>query len=236
MISKELLKASCEGFNITLDATALERFDEYASRLVEYNKKVNLTSITEPEAIVYRHFADSLTLLDAVNIPQGAKLCDVGTGAGFPGATLLIVRNDLDVTLFDSVNKKLNFLRELLPALGLNANIVNIRAEDAGRGEYREAFDLVTARAVASLNVLAEYCVPLVKVGGVFAPMKAPLSEEERTEGKSAIAQLGAKITAEKKYTLPDSSERVIITAEKLHSTQKQFPRISAKLLKCPLK
>lgn len=235
MISKELLKSTCHGFGIELDEIMLERFDEYAARLVEFNNKVNLTAITEPEAIVYRHFSDSLTLLDAYSPKIGASLCDVGTGAGFPGAALLIVRNDLKLTLFDSVNKKLNFLRELLPSLGLSADIVSIRAEDAGKGEYREHFDVVTARAVAGLNTLSEYCVPLVKVGGVFAPMKTPLSDEERTRGKSALSQLGSHISAEKHYTLPDGSERLIIIAEKTSPTPKQFPRISAKISKSPL-
>ena len=163
-ISKELLLTGCEAIGLSLDGAAADRFDVYARMLVQYNEKVNLTAITAPDEIVNKHFVDSLYLAKFVPMTEGLKLCDVGTGAGFPGAALLCAFPKLAVTLFDSVNKKLDFLRMLTAELGLTAEIVTIRAEDAGRNErYRESFDIATARAVAQLNVLSEFCVPLVK-------------------------------------------------------------------------
>ena len=235
-ISKELLRCGCEGLGLTLDDACVDRFDVYARLLVDYNEKVNLTAITAPDEIVNKHFVDSLYLAKYVPMTDGMKLCDVGTGAGFPGAALLCAFPRLHVTLFDSVNKKLEFLRMLLRELGLNAEIVTTRAEDAGRSaEYRESFDIATARAVAQLNVLSEFCVPLVKVGGVFAPMKAPLSEEERQRGISAAANLGAKLEREEPYVIPDRSEREILIFRKNEATLRKYPRVFAQISKKPL-
>ena len=235
MISKELLKTSCESLGIAITDDALDRFDCYAQMLVDYNEKVNLTAITAPDDIVIKHFADSLCLNKFVEL-QGKKIIDVGTGAGFPGAALLVHNPTLDITMIDSVNKKLDFIRFLLKELGLNGNVVTIRAEDAAKkSEYREKFDVVTSRAVASLNVLSEYSVPLVKVGGVFAPLKAVLSPEEDQRGCGAIANLGAKVLEKNKYTIPDGSEREIIIAKKLSQTSAKYPRAFAQISKKPL-
>ena len=235
-ISKELLTAGCENIGLTLDDKAIDRFDSYARLLVDYNEKVNLTAITAPDEIVNKHFVDSLYLAKFVDLRDGMKLCDVGTGAGFPGAALLTAFPTLRVTLFDSVNKKLEFLRLLVKELELTADIVTVRAEDAGKNPaYRETFDVVTARAVAQLNVLSEFCVPLVRSGGVFAPMKAPLSEEERRRGVGAAAYLGATLEQDEPYAIPDGSEREVLIFRKKIATAGKYPRPFAQISKKPL-
>lgn len=236
LISEELLLKGCNDIGITLDKTAIERFDTYAKLLREYNEKVNLTAITEPDDIVVKHFIDSLYLMKFVELKDGIKLCDVGTGAGFPGAALLCAVPGLKVTLFDSINKKLDFIRYLLKELDLKAEIVTVRAEDAGKKpEYREKFDVVTARAVAQLNMLSEYCVPLVRVNGIFAPMKAPLSTEEEQRGFCAVGNLGAIVINKYHYSITDGSEREIIICKKNEPTNKKFPRNAAQISKKPL-
>ena len=221
---------------VTLTEEGADRLDLYALRLVEYNEKVNLTAITAPDEIVNKHFVDSLMLLKYAPLAAGVSVCDVGTGAGFPGLVLLAALPDLKVTLMDSINKKLEFSRLLAAELGLSADIVTIRAENAGkRPEYRERFDVVTARAVAQLNLLAEYCVPLVKVGGVFAPLKAVLSDEERQRGCGAAAALGAGAAKKHRYTLPDGSEREIVVFKKNSATPGRYPRYAAQIAGKPL-
>ena len=235
-ISKELLLAGCEAIGLTPDSACVDRFDAYARLLVEYNEKVNLTSITAPDEIINKHFVDSLYLAKYVPMTDGLKLCDVGTGAGFPGAALLCAFPAINVTLFDSVNKKLEFLRMLISELGLSAEIVTKRAEEAGRDPtFRESFDAATARAVAQMNVLSEFCVPLVKVGGIFAPMKAILSAEERRRGIGAASNLGAKPEADEKYSIPDGSEREILIFRKKTPTDQKYPRPFAQISKKPL-
>lgn len=235
-ISKELLLNGCTQLGITISETAVDRLDTYAKLLIDYNEKVNLTAITKPDDIVNKHFVDSLCLTRFVELTDGKKLCDVGTGAGFPGVVMLVYNPELKVTLFDSVNKKLDFIRFLVSELGLSAEIVTIRAEEAGKNPiYREKFDVVTARAVASLNVLSEYCVPLVKTGGVFAPLKAVLSDEEEQRGFGAAANLGAKVCKKEIYTIPDGSSREIIIFNKVSPTLPKFPRNAAQISKKPL-
>lgn len=237
MIPKELFQTCISAIGISLPADAFAKFDAYAALLTEYNEKVNLTAITAPEEITVRHFADSLYLLRFAPLPENAALCDVGTGAGFPGVCLKLARPDLRLTLFDSVNKKLEFLRFLSKELDFDAEIVHCRAEDAGRAPaYRERFDLVTARAVAQLNKLGEYCVPLVKPGGYFAPMKGVLSPEEKTQGGAAARILGAKRTADHLYALPDGEQREILLFQKISQTPTKYPRASAQIAKTPLK
>lgn len=236
MISKELFDSSLQGTGLQLPEPAFDLFDTYAESLTAYNEKVNLTAITAPDEIVVKHFVDSLSLLRFVSLPAGAKLCDVGTGAGFPGMCIAIARPDLRVTLFDSVNKKLEFLRFLSRELSVPVEIVTIRAEEAGRrGAYRETFDLVTARAVSQLNVLSEYCVPLVKTNGLFAPMKARLSSEEAQRGIGAAANLGAKLERREMYALPDGSEREVVIFKKVSATSAKYPRNAAQISKKPL-
>lgn len=173
-IDREKLKSAARGLGLDLDQRALERFDICARLLVENNKRVNLTAITQADDIINKHFIDSLLFFTAENPPEGASLIDVGTGAGFPGLPLLIVREDLKLTFLDSTQKKLRHIEEVLKETGLQARIIHARAEEAGQdGNLREKFDYVTARAVAGLNLLAEYCLPLVKPGGKFVALKA---------------------------------------------------------------
>ena len=236
MINKVLFDACLREIGISLPENAFSQFDAYARLLAEYNEKVNLTAITDPDGITIKHFADSLYLLKFVTLPEGAAVCDVGTGAGFPGVCLKLARPDLRLTLFDSVNKKLDFLRFLSKELGFGAEIVHTRAEDAGQNAaYREQFDLATARAVSQLNKLAEYCVPLVRKGGVFAPLKAELSPEEKDNGLAAAKTLGAKLHREFSYTLPNGDGRTLLTFEKISRTPTKYPRVSAQIAKSPL-
>lgn len=235
MISKELLMSSCEKMGIEIDVNACGRLDKYAELLVDYNKKVNLTAITAPDDIVIKHFVDSLCLSNYVNLEK-RKILDIGTGAGFPGVALLCMNPSYNITMLDSVKKKLEFVTYALKELGLEATVLNARAEEtANQEEYREKFDLVTSRAVASLNVLSEYSVPFVRVGGYFAPLKAVLDTEERISGFSAIRLLGARVEYKHKYSLPDGSMREIILAKKLSQTSAKYPRPYAQISKKPL-
>ena len=236
MINKALLKTEADKIDVFLDDTALERLDKYAELLVETNKTLNLTAITEPDEIVYKHFIDSLSLLTCVEIKNGAKVIDVGTGAGFPGVVLLIARPDLKITLLDGTNKRLVFIKNVLDEIGLEAEIVHMRAELAGKDiNYREKFDLVTARAVANLNTLAEYCMPFVKVGGIFAPMKSAKTDEEVSAAREAIKTLGGKIAEIKPLNVSNCGERYVIITEKISQTPPKYPRASAQISKKPL-
>lgn len=236
MINKTLLKDEAEKIGIYLDSIALDRLDIYAEMLVETNKTLNLTAITDPNEILYKHFLDSLSLLTCIDIHQGAKIIDVGTGAGFPGMVLLIARPDLEVTLLDGTKKRLMFIKNVLDALSLNANIVHMRAELAGKTiEYREQYDVVTSRAVANLNTLSEYCMPFVKLGGYFAPMKSAKTNEEVTSAKGAIRLLGGRIEEIRELNINNCGERYIILTKKISQTPPKYPRASAQISKKPL-
>lgn len=225
--------AAAEGFELT--ARQLEQFDQYAQFLVEYNEKVNLTAITNPEGIEVKHFLDSLMLLKAVELPEGASVIDVGTGAGFPSVPAKIVRDDLRLTLLDGLNKRIVFLGELSRRLGQENTALHARAEEAARGELREQFDLATARAVADLRVLAEYCLPFVKVGGVFAALKGPDGPTEVEAAKKAISLLGGKVEAVKSFTLPGQQARTVAVIRKVQPTPAKYPRHGGKIAKQPL-
>lgn len=236
MIDKELLREGALQYGVTLDETALERFDKYAEILTQWNSFMNLTAITEPEEIVKKHFIDSLILLNAVNIPQGASVIDVGTGAGFPGVPLLIARTDLKITLLDSTNKRLEFIKAVLEATGLEAETVHMRAEEAGKNKaYREKFDFATARAVSNLRDLSEYCLPFVKKGGSFVPMKSAKTDEEITGAAKAIKLLGGRTEQTKSYELDGAGQRTVVIIKKISQTPTNYPRPSAKIAKFPL-
>ena len=236
-ILKDLLKEKAEMFHVKLDETALERFDLYGKLLVEWNEKINLTAITDPEGVTIKHFLDSITIFSYVDIPEGAKVIDVGTGAGFPGLAMLIARPDLQMTLMDSTKKRLTVIEDILEKIGLSADVVHSRAEEAGKKEeYREKYDFSTARAVTNLRDLAEYCLPFVKVGGSFVPMKSAKTQEEIAEGKKAIHVLGGQIAKVDTFVLLDCGERTIINVKKISSTPAKYPRPSAKIAKNPIK
>ena len=236
-ILKDLLKEKAEMFHVKLDEQALERFDIYGKLLIEWNEKINLTAITDPEGVTIKHFLDSITIFSYVDIPEGAKVIDVGTGAGFPGLAMLIARPDLDITLMDSTKKRLMVIENILENIGLSANVVHSRAEDAGQNKlFREQYDFSTARAVTNLRDLAEYCLPFVKVGGSFIPMKSAKAQEEIAEGKKAIHVLGGQVIKQDTFELLDCGERTIINVKKISSTPAKYPRPSAKIAKNPIK
>ncbi len=236
MINKDLLKSMAADMGIELSPESLDRFDKYAEMLVETNKTLNLTAITEPDEIVTKHFCDCLSLLKEVEIPKGAKLIDVGTGAGFPGVVLLIARPDLKITLMDSTNKRLVFVQSVVDALGLNANVVHSRAEEAGKNPaFREKYDFATARAVANMQTLSEYCLPFLKVGGLFAAMKGAKASDELGVAKGAIKILGGQVHSAKEFNLFDCGERSILCVKKISQTPSKYPRPSAQIAKKPL-
>lgn len=234
MIDKNRLCSLAKENGIILDDTALDRFDTYAELLVEWNGKMNLTAITEPEEIEVKHFLDCLMLPKYFNFDYIQTVIDVGAGAGFPSVPLLIYKPDLCLTMMDAINKRLTFLDTAVHALGLEAQLIHERAEAAGQDEnYREKFDLATARAVAPMNVLAEYCLPFVKVGGYFVALKG--SNDDTEEAKNAIATLGGEIVDNISYKLNGTEPRSIVVIKKISQTPTQFPRKSKKILTKPL-
>ena len=234
MINKEKLKEYAADLGIELSDGAAHNFSRYSDILVDVNSYMNLTAITESDEILIKHFIDSLELLKYVNIPEGASVIDVGTGAGFPGVPLLIARNDIRLTLLDSLKKRLGFLEDVIDICSLSADFVHARAEDAGHNEcLRETFDFATARAVAPLNILAEYCLPFVKVGGCFAALKG--SSEESTEAKAAIKTLGGEIIDNILYNLPNGDSRSLVIIKKISQTPTEYPRKPKKIASSPL-
>ena len=236
MIRKDYMKAISMAEGMELTDLQLEELDRYAELLVEWNEKINLTAITEPDEIAVKHFLDSLLLLKSVEVPEGGQIIDVGTGAGFPSLPCALVRSDVQLTLLDSLNKRIIFLEEVTRELGREAACIHARAEEGGRNPaLREKFDLATARAVASMRELSEYCLPFVKVGGIFAALKGYEIEEELNEAKAAIRLLGGEIQEVQKKILPDGSRRGIVLIQKISQTSTKYPRPSAKIKKNPL-
>ncbi len=232
------LISTCNDVEIEINEEQATKFMRYLELLLEWNEKINLTAITEPHDVVVKHFVDSLFLLKFSDIPKGASFIDVGTGAGFPGVPIKIMRPDIKLTLLDSLNKRLNFLGEVCKELDIDVNLVHARAEDAGKKpELREKFDIATARAVAKLSVLSEYCIPLVKKGGAFISMKGPNFGTELKEGENAVKILGAVKEKNETFTLPDAenSERNITIFRKKNATPKIYPRHGNKISKSPL-
>ena len=229
------LKSLCEPF-LSLDDTALERLSRYGNLLLEWNEKINLTAITEPDEVLIKHFYDCLLFLKNVDVPQNAKVIDVGTGAGFPGMVLAIARPDIKLCLLDSLNKRINFLNEVLTELGLEAQTVHARAEEGARkAEFREQFDIACARAVAALPTLSEYCLPYVKEGGLFVAMKGPSAKEELVSAYTALKTLGGDKGTLLEEKLPDGSDRCFVLVKKISQTPTKYPRQSAKIAKQPL-
>ncbi|MDE7161957.1 MAG: 16S rRNA (guanine(527)-N(7))-methyltransferase RsmG [Anaeroplasmataceae bacterium] len=209
-----------EKLGLVLDERKTNQFEVYYKKLIEVNQVMNLTAITEKEEVYRKHFLDSLEIIRALKNKEEYTLCDVGSGAGFPSIPLAIVQNDVQVTIIDALNKRISFLKELSKDLGLsNVCAIHARAEDYAK-EKREFFDVVTARAVARLNVLAELCLPLTKVGGLFLAMKGSSGKDELLEATKAIEQLGGKLLDVLNFTLPDGEEqRQIIVIQKIKNT-----------------
>lgn len=224
--------------NIEINEYQLNQFDKYYNLLVEWNKKMNLTAITEKEDVYLKHFFDSISSSFHFDFTQIESVCDVGAGAGFPSIPLKICYPHLKITIVDSLNKRITFLENLAKELKLeNVNFVHARAEDFGQNKaYRETYDLVTARAVARTNVLSEYCLPLCKIRGHFIAMKGALASEELQEANKAITTLGGELKEELTFNLPhENSERSIIIIEKIKKTPKKYPRKPGTPQKLPL-
>lgn len=222
----EELQKQAKEINIELTKNQLEQFYLYMNLLIEWNEKINLTAIIEPEEIIKKHFIDSLTISKYVE--KNARIIDVGTGAGFPGIPIKIARDSVNVTLLDALNKRLNFLNEVIEKNNLkDIQTVHFRAEEAGKNKsYREKFDIATSRAVASLNVLVEYLLPLVRIGGKCICMKGSNIAEEIEVSKKAISTLGGEIERIEEFELPGSDmRRNIIVIKKMKDTPVKYPR-----------
>lgn len=235
-MNKDEFIKSISDLGITLTDNQINQLEEYCNFLLEYNTHTNLTAIKEPKQVYLKHFYDSLTFVKAIDPSKYEKLLDIGTGAGFPGMVLKIVYPNLEVTLLDSNNKKINFLRELTMRLGLTkVNFFHGRAEEFTI-KNRERFDIVTARAVSNMTVLSELCLPLTKVGGYFIAMKGS-NIDEITEAKHAITILGGHLENIINFTLPmEESGRNIAKILKEKPTPKEYPRRYEKIVKSPLK
>lgn len=232
MIDRQRLLDKAAAYGLQL-APIIDKLAQYATLLVEYNKKVNLTAITDAVGIEDKHFIDCL-LLAARSEVQGS-LVDVGTGAGFPGIVVKLYKPDVELTLMEPTGKRVEFLRYACAELGIEAELVKERAEEAARKRWREQFDVVTARAVASMQALAEYCLPLVKPGGVMLAMKGSSGAEELAQAQGAIAKLGGEAQPVCAFSLPDTSERTLLICKKISQTPPQYPRNGGKIAKSPL-
>ena len=229
---KQTLLDGLQARGCALDGQTVDTLCAFGAALLEKNQVMNLTAITDPAAVAQLHFLDSLALLDAAEL-AGKAVLDVGCGAGFPGVPLKIAEPSIRLTLLDSLAKRMNWLAEVLPGLGVEAEIVTARAEDYA-AQRREQYDVVTSRAVARLNVLAELCLPFVCVGGQFLAMKGALAQEEVDEARRAIRQLGGKVRNIYEYPVAGTTHRVVII-EKIAPTPRQYPRAFAKIKKSPL-
>ncbi len=214
----------------------LKKLEVYGDLLKSWNRQINLTAITDNEGIVIKHFTDSLAVLKFLNIKENTSLIDVGTGAGFPGMVLKILRPELNVTLLDGHAKRFIFLEDLQNNLGIKCENIHKRAELLAKEKgYRDSFDYATARAVARLNTLTEYCLPFVKIGGEFLSLKGPDLKLELSEAKRAIETLGGSLAELKSFNLPGGDERNIAVIKKIKATSEKYPRASAKINKSPL-
>ena len=215
-----------------------EQLDRYGDLLLDWNQRMNLTAITQPEEVAVKHFLDSALLLAHCGaLPESLSLIDVGTGAGFPGLVLAVLKPEWSITLLDSLQKRVHFLETVCSELDLaNVTCIHSRAEEGGQNpSLREQFDVATARAVANLPLLCEYCLPFVKVGGWFLPMKGTDPQAEGERGEKAIRLLGGELKEIREYSLPDGSYRSLFQIKKVRQTPKQYPRNPGKIKKSPL-
>ncbi len=234
-MNREIFENGIAELGISVDGEKIKKFDVFSRLLVEWNEKMNLTAVTDADGISVKHFLDSIAPLTVLDIKPDAKVIDVGTGAGFPGVPIKIIREDLDFTFMDSLNKRINFLNEVSANLEFKkAEFVHARAEEAGKNKnYREKFDVAVSRAVANMKVLCEYCLPFVKVGGFFAAFKQFEVDDEIDEARAMIGSLGGKVSDIKEVKIPQSDiVRKIVVVEKVKETPSQFPRRANKIKK----
>ena len=234
-----VLTEKVKELSIVLNDKQIQQFEQYYNILVEWNKVMNLTAITEYEEVVEKHFLDSLTIVNAIHVEKIETLIDVGTGAGFPGIPLKIAFPHLKVTLLDSLNKRIKFLNEVIDLLELDdIKAIHGRAEDyAKQAEYREQYDICVSRAVANLATLSEYCLPYVKVDGLFVPYKSGEIDEELKSSEKAVSILGGKVEEVVKFQLPGTDiGRSFVKIHKIKETKKKYPRKAGMPTKEPLK
>lgn len=219
---------------ITLTDFQVKQLETLTDFMLEYNKNVNLTRITEPNEVIEKHYIDSILPLTMVDVPRGTLCADIGTGAGFPSLPMKIYRPDLEFTLIDSLGKRITYLDLACEKLGISCRTIHARSEEAAKKpELRDSFGFVTARAVAALNVLCEYCLPYVKKGGIFAALKG--SEDETKLAENAIKKLSGEITDVKNYKLPSGDARQLVIIKKFSDTPPQYPRAGGVIAKRPL-
>ncbi len=234
----DFLANAAKEYQLPISPEQIEAYHQYYQLLIEWNEKINLTAITEPNAVAVKHIIDSLSCYDPKIFHPGAKLIDVGTGAGFPGLPLKIWQKDLNVTLLDSLQKRVNFLTTVVEQLGLeNVEVIHSRAEErAKQGLYRERYDIAVSRAVAKLSVLSELCMPFVKVGGYFIALKGAQYQEEINDGKCAIQLLGGEVETVVPIKLPGLDDiRAVIYIKKIKATPHGYPRKAGTPEKNPL-
>ena len=235
----QIFESKLNELGVTLTEEQKQQFDKFYELLVEWNKVMNLTGITEYEEVNEKHFVDSVSIVKAIDINKVETVIDIGTGAGFPGIPLKIAFPHLKIVLLDSLNKRINFLNTVIDELGLtDIRTIHGRAEDfAKQNEYREKFDLCVSRAVANLSTLSEYCIPYVSVGGMFVPYKSGEIDEEVEESKKAVRILGGKMVDVVKFQLPGTEiGRSFVKIEKTQNTTKKYPRKAGLPAKEPLK
>lgn len=236
---KHILESRLEPLHITLSGMQLDQFDKFYDLLVEWNKVMNLTGITEYQDVVEKHFLDSLSIVKIIDMNQIEYAIDIGTGAGFPGIPLKIAFPDINIVLLDSLNKRIKFLDHIIEELKLDGiRTIHGRAEDYAReAGYREKFDLCVSRAVANLASLSEYCLPYVRVGGRFVSYKSGDIEQEISESERAIKILGGKVYQVEKFNLPGTEiQRSFVMIKKMKNTQNKYPRKAGMPTKEPLK
>lgn len=224
----DIFKNDLSQLGITLTDKQLKQFLQYYEMLIEWNKVMNLTTITEYQDVVKKHFVDSLSLVNTCDLMSDLSLIDVGTGAGFPGLALKIAFPELKITLLDSLNKRIQFLNEVIEKLGLqNVDTVHGRAEDFAKpGKHRELYDLCVSRAVANLSTLLEYCLPFVKVGGIFVSYKSERVSQELVFAENALLLLGGEVERQVEFILPNSNlYRNLVMIRKCHATPNKYPR-----------
>ncbi|MCI5892503.1 MAG: 16S rRNA (guanine(527)-N(7))-methyltransferase RsmG [Clostridiales bacterium] len=232
-MNRELFLNGLKKLNIEITDIQTEQFEKYSDLLKEWNEKINLTAITDDDGISIKHFLDCILLLKYIDIPENASVADIGTGAGFPGLPVKIMRSDVSLCLVDSLNKRINFLNEVKTQLGLDdVQCIHSRAEELARKrEYREKFDFVLSRAVANMTVLCEYCLPFLRIGGTFVALKSSEIKEETEEALSMIGNLGGKVKEIISAPLPESDiTRSLVVIEKVRETPKSFPRSSKRI------
>ena len=237
MIDRKLLMSRAAEAGLPMSEATAAKFDRYAELLVQKNEQVNLTAITDPDGILYKHFLDSILPLKELTLPEGASVIDVGTGAGFPGIPMKLMRPDLKLVLLDSLQKRVTVLEEFCRELELtDVTCLHARAEEAAKGNLRESFDCAVSRAVARMNKLCEYCLPFVKVGGVFAALKGPSAAEENEEAAHAVSVLGGKLCPLEKVNIGGTDLcHVLAVVEKTRPTPPAYPRASGKIAAKPL-